>query len=164
MKRLLIYSILLLFLFNSMGYYFLFEFHKYMTRAEMQYMIERADAKITILSIVDVEHDQEFHRIDKKEFRYHGVMYDIKREIKTGRTTVFICVHDVKESTLFAGLKRVDQNKLNYAMWDHVNMIFLSQPTIDLSTSCTGKLVFPLVRILLNSTLLPTWSPPPELS
>lgn len=135
-----------------------------MARTEMQEMIHRADAKITIVTIVDVEQDQDFQRIHKKEFRYHGVMYDIKREIKTGQKTVFFCVLDVKESKLFAGLKRVGQNKLTYAMWDHVNMIFFSLPSVDLSTSYTGQLLFPFVEMSLKSTFIPTWSPPPEFS
>jgi hypothetical protein len=164
LKKALIYSILILFLFNSLGYYLLFELHKYEIKKEMQAMIQKHPSKMTILTIADVENNQEFHRIDKKEFRYKGAMYDIVREIKTGQTTVFICIHDAKESELLAGLKRETQNKIHLVRWDHLIMIFLPVPTIKPISFELTDLIFPNINFTLTSPFLGTWSPPPEFS
>ena len=130
----------------------------------MQTMIQRYPSKLTVVTIFNPGNDPEFQRIDEKEFRYKGRMYDVLHETKTGGTTVFICLPDAKESLLFAGLKRVNQNKLHLALWDQVVLILLSQPSCDYSPSYTNTLIFPRIDITLKSSMLPTWSPPPELS
>ena len=127
-------------------------------------MIQRNPSKLTVLTMVNVDKDKEFQRIHKKEFRYKGEMYDIVREIKTGHTTVFICTHDTKESKLFAGLKRINQNKQHLAVWNQLVMIFLSKPFLDLNPLLSGELIFPEIEILLKSAILQIWGPPPELS
>jgi hypothetical protein len=147
-----------------MGYYFLFELNKHLARAEMQSVISQHREKITVIRIADVESNKDFQRIHQKEFRYKGEMYDVVREIKSGITTVFICVHDVKEARLFAGLKRVNQNKVHIAAWPHVVMIFISYPTVEISPGITATLIYPRIDAALISTELPTWSPPPEFS
>jgi hypothetical protein len=146
-----------------MGYYFFFELNKNAARREMQAIIQQP-SQLTILTIADVENDQEFQRLDHKEIRYKGTMFDILREIKTGHKTVFICVHDVKETRLVAGLKRINQNRVYLNMWDEQVMIFLSCPSIDLTSSFLRELIFPNIDISLKSSILPTWSPPPENS
>jgi hypothetical protein len=91
-------------------------------------------------------------------------MYDVVREIKTGPKTTFICIHDAKESRLFAGLKSVNRNKILFTMWDHLVIIFVVAPIIDLSPALSGNFIFPQSDITLKSSKLPTWSPPPEYS
>lgn len=164
LKKILIYSILILFLFNSIGYYLLYELKKHLARTEMQAIIQHHSKKLTVLTIADDEHDPDFQRIDKKEFMYKGSMYDIVREIRTGHKTVFICLHDSKESKLLAGMKRLNQNKLHFAVWNHLTMIFLPIPAGDLNLFFSGKLLFPRIEISLRSSFLQTWSPPPEHS
>ena len=147
-----------------MGYYVIFEVSKHVFRNEMQTKIQQPSSQLTMLKIVNVDGDREFQRIDKKEFRFKGRLYDIVREIKTGETTLFICLHDKKESNLFASLKRVNQNKNLFAIWEQVVMIFSSQPCFDLNPSFTKTVIFPRIDITLKSPMLPTWSPPPEVS
>jgi hypothetical protein len=147
-----------------MGYYILFELNKQIVRKEMQSVILQKSEKLITLTIADAAHDPDFQRIHKKEFRYKGSMYDIVCEIKSGSKTVFICVHDAKESKLFAGLKRVNQNKHHFALWDHLNLVFFSEHSIDLNPSFSGSLIFPRINITLKSSTLQTWSPPPEFS
>jgi hypothetical protein len=164
LKKALVFSLLILFLFNSIGYYFLFELNKYMARKEMKAAIQRNPAKMIILTIADAENDRDFCRIDKKEFRYKGEMYDIVRENKTGQKTVFTCLHDTKESRLFAGLKREAQNKSHFAMWYNLNMIVFSESAIDLNPQLMGDWRYPRIAISLKSSMLSTWCPPPEFS
>lgn len=128
-------------------------------------MIQRKyPEKLTLLAFDDIEKNKEFQRIDKKEFRYRGAMYDIVRESKTGKRTIFICMHDAKESKLFAGLKRETQNKIHLARWDHMIMICLSNPTIGVTCPELPDLIFPHIKSLLPSPEIRSWSPPPEFS
>ncbi len=54
-----------------------------------------------------------FEREHSKEFRFDGEMYDIIRSRDEGDTTVYICIHDVKESELFADLERLTVEKID---------------------------------------------------
>ena len=164
LKKALVYSILFVFLFNSAGYYFLFEVKKFMAGKEMQSIMKRHQDKLTVLTFADVAGDKEFQRIHKKEFRFKGEMYDIVREIKTAHKTVFICLHDAKESKLITGLKKMNQHKLHLVLWEQFTMIFLRLPSIELNPVYTGSLTFPRIEVSLSSSVLPTWSPPPECS
>jgi len=164
LKKPLAFLILLVILFNSIGYYLLFEVRKYVVKKEIQTAIQHHSSKMVILKIDHPEKDREFQWIDKKEFRYKGAMYDIVREKTTGHTTVFVCIHDVKETGLYAGLKRETKNKDHLALWDHHVMIFLSIPAIELNITQCSELMFPKLEISFNSPTLGTWSPPPELT
>jgi hypothetical protein len=128
----------------------------------MQSLIRRHDSKLTVLEIADVSQNRDFQRIDKKEFRYKGFMYDIVHELKTRDKTVFICIHDAKESKLFSGLKRASQNKAHLSIWNHLNMVFYSEQPFDLEPELSGNLLFPKIEISAKSSILKTWSPPPE--
>ncbi len=164
LKKSLAFLILLVLLFNSIGYYLLFEVKRHVIKKEMQAAIQHRSSKMVILKIDHPEKDREFQRIDKKEFRYKGAMYDIVREISTGNTTVFVCIHDVKETGLFAGLKQEPKNRDHPALWDHQVMIFSSIPAIELNMDGFSELLFPKLEISINSPTLGTWSPPPELA
>jgi len=54
-----------------------------------------------------------FEREHSKEFRFDGEMYDIIRSMDEGDTTVYICIHDVKESGLFADLERLIEEEID---------------------------------------------------
>ena len=54
-----------------------------------------------------------FEREHSKEFRFDGEMYDIIRSREEGDTTVYICIHDVKESGLFADLERLIEEEID---------------------------------------------------
>jgi hypothetical protein len=146
------------------GYYLLFEWNKQIIKIEVQKNIQEQTSRLTVLKINDVENNKEFQRVDRKEFRYKGALYDILREIKTGKTTLFICFHDKKETALFAGLKRVNQNKVHFIPLEQMNLLFFIQKHNDFKALLTGQLLFPRIHVLLKSSMLPTWSPPPEIS
>lgn len=164
MRKALIYSILALFLYNSMGYYLLFEMNRRSARKVMQSAMEIHSARPVMLKIADPLNDKEFRRIDHKEFMYKGELYDIVREIKTGNTTVFICLHDARETKLYAGLKRVNQINAAKAFWNQMSLYIYSESGIDVEPLFSGMLIFSTLDIPLKSLQLPTWSPPPELS
>jgi hypothetical protein len=153
---------LAIFLFNSIGYYFLFEMSRQKARNEMQTTIQRHSLRIVTLSIADIGNDREFQKINDKEFRYKGVMYDLVQASKIGNTTVFYCFHDVKESKLFSGLERLTRGKQYLALWNQFVMFFCPDSPIDLRSHVSGNLLFPLMVVSLRCSNLQPWSPPPE--
>ncbi len=164
MKKVLVYCLLTVILFNSAGYYLLFELHKYQIKKEMKAIIQSNPANFTILKIDDVENDKEFRWVHKKEFRYKGSMYDIVRMKKNGNTTVFICIHDTRESKLFAGLQRETENKRHVALLDQVVLFFSPYPVFQITTAQMAELIFPVIHVALTTPLLIPWYPPPKLS
>ena len=62
----------------------------------MRSVILRHPSKLISISVDDVRQNAEFRRIDRKEFIYKGIMYDIVRELKNGNKVVFICVQDTR--------------------------------------------------------------------
>jgi len=164
LKKTLPYLLLVIFLFNSLGYYFIFELYKYNVKKEMQTQSCKSSMALTILQISDILYNSEFQRVEKKEIRYKGSLYDVIKEVHTGTTTIFYCIHDTKEENLLAAMKTVNKNKFLLSLWDHLVKIAIPQFEMPLSDPNTSKVIFPVITISLPSVLLTNWSPPPELS
>jgi hypothetical protein len=164
LNKSLAYILLFLFVFNSMGYYFIFEIHKYHVKKEMQTRADKASYALTILKVADPVNNREFQRVEKKEIRYKGSLYDVIKEIKTGSTTIFYCLHDKKEENLLAAMKKVNKNIFLVSLWDHVIKIAVPPSCNFMAVTLKKRLMFPQISVPLPSFLLGTWSPPPELT
>ena len=164
MKKTLSYLLLLLFLFNSLGYYFVFELYKFNVKKEMQKRTNIGSVALTILKISDIKADSEFQRVEKKEIRYKGSLYDVIKEVQSGRATIFYCIHDKKEEILLATMNSVNKSKFLLSLWQH--LITIAIPPFDNSSTDTFavNVLFPLISVPLPSVLLRTWSPPPEFT
>ena len=101
MKRVFAALITLLFLFNMMGYYFVFSYNQYLVRSEMKSFIKAGyfEDSYVVLKLANTD----FIRVDKGEFRYKDKLYDIVSEQKTGNFTTFRCINDKNEERLLAG-------------------------------------------------------------
>lgn len=158
------YILLFFFLFNSVGYYFIFELYKYHVKKELQTVAAKGSADLTILMITDPDHDREFQRIEKKEIRFKGFLYDVIKEVQSGRTTLFYCIHDRKEENLLATMNTVNNSKFLLSLWQHLIKIAVPPVSVALMDQSPVKILFPHISFKLSSVLLGTWSPPPELS
>jgi hypothetical protein len=105
MKRVFAALITLLFLFNLMGFYFVFSYNQYLVRSEMKRFIKAGyfEDSYVVLKIENPSLNPDFKRVDKGEFRYKDKLYDIISETKTGNFTVFRCINDKNEEKLLAG-------------------------------------------------------------
>jgi hypothetical protein len=164
LKKALAYLLLFLFLFNSLGYYFIFEIYKYRVKKEMQDQTYKGSTVLTILKIADAKDDPGFQRVEKKEIKYKGSLYDVIKEVQVGRTTIFYCIHDKKEEILLATMNSVNKSKFLLSLWQH--LITIAIPPFDNSLTVTVpvNVLFPQISVPLPSVLIGTWSPPPELS
>ena len=164
MKKQLASILLFFFLFNSTGYYFIFELYKYHVKKEMQALTAKGSVELTILRITDADHDPGFQRVEKKEIRYKGSLYDVIKEVRSGGTTIFYCIHDKKEEKLLATMNTVNKSKFLMSLWQHLIKIAIPPVNMTLMDQSPVKIVFPHISIALSPVLLGTWSPPPELA
>ena len=151
MKKTLPYILLFLFLFNILGYYFIFEVQKYHVKKEMQARIHKGSTVLTILQVMDPENNPDFQRIEKMEIRYKGFLYDVIKEVQKGRTTIFYCIHDKKEENLLAAMKTVNKDNFLLSIWDHVIKIAVPPFHIALSNPFPVKVIFPQISVPLPS-------------
>ena len=162
LKRSLTYVILLLFLFNSMGYYIVFELNKYLVKKEMQSFLRSNKDPLIVLKISDPATNPDFSRPDAWEIIYQGKLYDVVREVKTGKTSCFYCQHDTLEEMLIAGFKRMVKSKFNQHLLDHVIKIALTRPSLTLHQLVLQKISYPNLSITFTSHHPAPFSPPPE--
>ena len=162
LKRAFAFSLLILFLFNTLGYYFIFEFFKYHVKKEIQNSAHSGSASLTILKIMDLQHDPQFQRVERTEIRYKGSLYDVIKEAQNGRTTIFYCIHDKKEEDLLATMNAVNKNKFLLSLWQHLIKIAIPPIDVAFANPISNKVRFPQITVKLHSVIESKLSPPPE--
>lgn len=108
-------AVLSLFLVVSMAFAFSayltsFKIRQYQVRKEMKQLIKTGapDSLKYDFYLDELEADPSaITWIHSKEFRYHGEMYDIIERQEVNGRVLLKCIHDVKESGLFAELDRM---------------------------------------------------------
>jgi hypothetical protein len=113
MKRLAAIFFLVLFLFNTMGYYFVYTCNQVMLHAEMKSLI-RAGCyrdKYVLLKIKDPASNRDFTRVDQSEFRYMGNLYDEIRQEQQGNYTWFYCINDSQEERLITNYEKYQKQE-----------------------------------------------------
>ena len=130
----------------------------------MQTQSGKSPGTMTILQIADILNNSEFQRVEKKEIRYQGLLYDVIREVQNRKTTIFYCIHDKKEENLLGIMKTVNKNKFLLSLWDHIIKIAIPPFEMPASGPSALKVIFRQSSVSLHSALLAIWSPPPELS
>jgi hypothetical protein len=103
--------LLVLLMFQSLGYFLVFKLRQNEIRQEIkqQLLAGIPDNKLFLLKIHDSltrQPNQQFQWIHNGEFRYHGQMYDIARSIRLDGETWFYCIADTKETQLVADLEK----------------------------------------------------------
>src|ERR1051326_3522178 len=103
-KRLLPLSLLILFLFNCIGYYFLFLVADTANRNEMQSNLFHSSLETVRIPRSNLS--EIIINEDGNEISFHGELYDVKDKAIEGNFIVFHCLHDKKETKLFSELGR----------------------------------------------------------
>ncbi len=116
-RNIMFLLVALIFVFNSFGFifYFLIERKHAKEEAFKEIAILKSQEKIEILSIPKsvINDSKVFQRINKKEFRYEGKMFDIFKEEKQAEKTIFYCIHDEKEDKLEKDFSKTVNKNLN---------------------------------------------------
>ncbi len=106
MKRTFSIVLLLVFVFNTGGFILLFRIQQVQIRKEIKRQIkDNLDSQELAIIRVTAENQNQLHWEHAKEFRYGGMMYDVvKKVVIDNLTTVYYCITDTQETTLFANL------------------------------------------------------------
>ncbi len=163
MKRIALYLLLPVLLFNSAGYYLMFEWRREQIREEMSTALLNRVGKQVVLTIPDNASPGDFRRIHSREFFYKGSLYDIISESRAGNATVFICVHDKKESRLLAYLEQASREKKDLTLVHGPLLFFNPLSRLDLTPDRPLESLMICRPVGLVTTILTVWSPPPEI-
>jgi hypothetical protein len=176
MKKSLSILVLGIFLFNTMGYYFVFKVNQSIIQAEIRGMI-RSGVHHTSYTLVKVDHPEanpKFKMLDHNEFTYCGQLYDIVCQTVKGNTTWFYCLNDRQEEKLISGFERIQKldpslgssgkTKQAQAIIYHMITLALVRGPVVLEYPDPLNVTFGFIKIQPVSPLQIPFSPPPELS
>lgn len=156
---------ILVILFNAEGYFIVYELNQCLLKKEMLSLLEHGcfSRSITLISIYDPAHDPSFKRTQAREIEYHGNMYDVARESRSGNITTFFCIHDKQEDQLIAGIKSVEKMKNVLSLLQHRVTIALPVITLPTFSLELRKIAYPNLTELLQTRSIIPFNPPPEL-
>ena len=163
-KKIIACILLFLFLFNTMGYYFIFELNKFFVRKEMQRITLQMPLSYTRLVVQGGVNNPDLVRIHRNEISYKSRLYDIAREEQFGPSIIFYCIPDTKEESLSAEFKRVNNNRYCLALQDHLIKIALLKPHLVLDQPKVAIIKYMPYKITSYSWFLSIWSPPPNVA
>lgn len=98
------------------GHFGLFKAKQYQARKEIKAIIKAGvpDSLRVDFYLDEIESDPNlFIWIHSKEFRYKGQMYDVVSEREENGRLIVSCIHDIKESGLFADLDQMIERQMN---------------------------------------------------
>jgi len=166
MKRVLPVIVLFAILFNTAGYYIVYEFNRYLIHREVKNLLSHGcfDRELSVFSVYNPHADPAFRSVDDQEIVYRGNLYDVVREVHKGKTVTFYCMHDKKEEALIAGMKRMHQNKKAQNLLQHLVTIALPVTTSRPHLQETKNIIYPLLSENFADRAEIPFSPPPERS
>jgi hypothetical protein len=171
-------SILVLgfFLFNTMGYYFVYKVNQSIIQSEIRNII-RSGIHEEMYILVKVEHpadNPDFRLLDHNEFSYCGKLYDIASETVKENVTWYYCINDKQEERLIAGFEKIqdlnpvsgpsDKTKHTMALLYHLVTIALVKEPVVFSYPQPLKVIFGYTPHHPSTSFQIPLSPPPELS
>jgi len=154
--------ILFLFLYNSMGYYLIFELNKYRVKKEIQSLARMNPEGITILEILNPEQHPDFNRPEENEIIFRGKRYDVVKETREGKTVQFHCKRDYKEETLLSCFTRMNHSKFSQELEEQLIKIAWPLPALELGKNVVSPLRYPTFSLTLCSVFIKPLSLPPE--
>lgn len=98
--------LLILFSYNLIGYYLIFKLQHFQVRKEIKHKIKQSvpAEDLVIIKIFEFESHRLYWTKAEKEFKFQGQMYDVVKKEYGDNFTTFFCIHDFKDSHLFAQL------------------------------------------------------------
>ncbi len=131
-------------------------------RQEIKGLLLANPGRLIVVRVDNPSENPDYRRIHGGEFRYKGKMYDIATETQDGSATVFLCLHDKKEETLFKGLRKNSENRFNAQWWDHVIKIAYPVSYLFSNIAVPDIILFQDCQIIMPDTYLPVHAPPPK--
>ena len=116
LKKLAAILLTLLICFSTVGYYIVFKTSQLKVKSEIKKLIKNSVPEDQLVVFrLSPENQNDFEWLHSKEFRYKGNMYDIVRKtVISASETDLYCIHDVKETGLFAHLDFLVKEAMNH--------------------------------------------------
>lgn len=174
MKKIAIFSLLAIFLFNSVGYFIVFKVAQLEARKEIKTKIKLGLPDNELTAIEFNKNDlTNIHWVkENKEFYYKGKLYDVVKKDEKNSTIVFYCIDDKQEHALFASLnEHVDKyissqdsrkNSSSKKLNNHVVKIYYSNSFGFNFSTHSNSLSYSIFTKNYLSEFPETNSPPPE--
>ncbi len=176
MKKVLSILFLFIFLYNLTGYYAVFKALQYQVRNEVKQRIKQSvpDDELVLITVSIADNKSLTWTKPNKEFRYKGEMYDIVSQETKEDMILYYCIHDFKESKLFANLdehiqrhiadnpkqRKKAENLLKKITKDY----FIRVLIINHSPKALPNLKYKNYLQAYNSIFLDILTPPPKLT
>lgn len=174
MKKIAIFSLLAIFLFNSVGYFIVFKVAQIEARKEIKTKIKLGlpDRELTSIEFPKSELSTIHWIKENKEFYFKGKLYDVVKKDEKSSSIVFYCIDDKQEHALFASLdKHVDtfissqsskRNSPSKKLNNHVIKIYFAN-SFDFNFFTNSTILFHSFSTKNHpSEFQETSSPPPE--
>lgn len=173
-KQVLAVLLLLVFLFNIMGYYFVFKVNQSLIHGDIRAMINSGfhREQFILVRVENPETNPGYKRLDIDEFVYCGKLYDIVNTSKSGNVLSFWCVNDKEEELLVGSFEKVlafasifgthDKSKQILALLQGIISIALVKTVDEIIKPDLNKINFPKYFSHFFSHALDLGSPPPK--
>lgn len=175
MKKTLSILFLFIFTYNLIGYYTVFKVLQYQVRDGVKQRIKQSvpDNEFVLISVSIADNNSLIWTKPNKEFRYKGEMYDIVKQETKEDVILYYCIHDFKESKLFANLdehiqrhiadnpkqRKEAENILKRLAKDYFFQVF----TINRLSELLQNIEYKIYLQTYNSICLEILIPPPKL-
>lgn len=174
MKSTISLFLLIIFLFNTMGYVVVFKISQNQIRKEVKREIKMKLKESELQTIVF--NKSELSTINwvksDKEFIHHDELFDIVRISETARTITYYCINDKQEKQLFANLDEHVNKHISNTKSSKKNTLKLVDNNYKILPS---SLIEPInfyriinhqtaYNTILVSTNIPSLTPPPDFS
>jgi hypothetical protein len=117
-KNIILFLVALAFTFNSFGFiiYFLIEIENTKEEAFEKIDESRESGIIETISVTIslIESRIDIERVNSREIRYRGKMYDLVKEERNADIITFYCIHDEKEDKLEKEFSNNLQKNINH--------------------------------------------------
>lgn len=158
------------------GPWLIFKIQQEAVRTEIKQQIkagvpEDQLVKLKIAKTWEEEPNNRFKREHSKEFRFDGEWYDVMRSKDLGDTTLYVCIHDVKEGKLFNRLAEMTHAEMSQPHQEQKRSIavssFISDYHFEPEQEAPFRRSFTELlcdrRIIQTQTCQLPISPPPNL-
>ncbi len=176
LKKVTIFILLGIFLFNTAGYFIAFKILQYQIRKEIKAEIKQQldPSECTIITIAKREITSIAWEDDGEEFYYKGELYDIIRSTETKDSITFCCINDEKEEELLEKLNdHIDRHSIAYKSLKNrsakklnnpVKKLFFQVASSSFLSATNRSIRFPSDYFYYTPVFIEIVSPPPELA
>jgi hypothetical protein len=175
MKKLAVFFLLTLFLFNTVGYYVVFKITQAEIKVDVKLQLKRGIPATELTEIkIDLKAISTIQWVEKnKEFYYNNQLYDVVKTSTTDNTITFYCITDKKEEVLFAHLDDYikthvgatnNHNSTSKKLSTHVlKVYFLNSFSLHFSETVT-EIKYCIFKTDVCTAFSKINSPPPQFS